>query len=128
MSRRPAFRTPRGRVEGLGAAHSGTHHFLQQRVSAVALAPLAIWFVIAALGLVGDDLAEVLVFFGQPINAILMFAFLATAVYHMSLGLQIVIEDYVHHDGAKLGLLILNRVFMWAVGGAAGFALLRIAL
>ena len=123
-----SFRTPRGQVEGLGAAHSGTHHFLQQRISAVALVPLAIWFVIAALGLVGANLAEVLVFFAEPVNAILMFAFLFTALYHISLGLQTIIEDYVHHDGAKLGCLILNRAFMWIVGGSAGFALLRIAL
>jgi succinate dehydrogenase / fumarate reductase membrane anchor subunit len=123
-----AFRTPRSRVEGLGAAHTGTMHFLRQRITASALVVLSAWFVFAALQLVGANLAEVLVFFGNPVNAVLMLLFLATALYHMSLGLQIIIEDYVHQDGIKLVLLVLVRFAMWTIGAAAGFALLRIAL
>ena len=122
------YRTPRARVEGLGAARSGTTHFLHQRISAVALVPLSIWFVFAALELVGDNLAEVMVFLGEPMNAVLMFGFLTAALYHMSLGVQIIIEDYVHREGVKITLLILNRLAMWAIGAAAGFALLKIAL
>ncbi len=76
MNRSPAdFRTPLARVEGLGAARAGTHHFLSQRISAVALAPLSIWFVYSALGLVGANLAEVLVYLSEPLNAILLGAF-----------------------------------------------------
>jgi succinate dehydrogenase / fumarate reductase membrane anchor subunit len=122
------YRTPRARVEGLGAARSGTTHFLHQRISAVALVPLSIWFVFAALELVGANLAEVMVFLGTPLNAVLMFGFLVAALYHMSLGVQIIIEDYVHREGVKIALLILNRLAMWAIGAAAGFALLKIAL
>lgn len=122
------LRTPLARVEGLGAAHTGTHHFLRQRVSALALIPLALWFVSAALHLVGADLAEVLVFLGDPVNAVLIIAFLFTAIYHMSLGLQIIIEDYVHQQGMKFTLLILNRFLMWGIGAAAGFAVLKIAI
>jgi succinate dehydrogenase / fumarate reductase membrane anchor subunit len=123
-----SFRTPRARVEGLGAAHTGTMHFLRQRISATALIALSIWFLFAALHLVGADLADVLVFLGRPVNAVLMLLFLATALYHMSLGLQIVVEDYVHQDGIKLILLVLVRFAMWTIGAAAGFALLRIAI
>jgi succinate dehydrogenase / fumarate reductase, membrane anchor subunit len=123
-----SFRTPRARVEGLGAAHTGTMHFLRQRISAAALVALSIWFVFAALRLVGADLAQVLVFLGRPVNAVLMLLFLATALYHMALGLQIIVEDYVHQDGMKLILLVLIRFAMWGIGAAAGFALLRIAL
>jgi succinate dehydrogenase / fumarate reductase membrane anchor subunit len=122
------YRTPRARVEGLGAARAGTQHFLHQRITAIALVPLSIWFVFAGLGLVGANLAEVMVFLGEPLNAVLMFGFLIAALYHMSLGMQIIIEDYVHREGAKIALLILNRLAMWAIGAVAGFALLKIAL
>jgi succinate dehydrogenase / fumarate reductase membrane anchor subunit len=122
------YRTPRARVEGLGAARNGTTHFLHQRITAVALVPLSIWFVFAALELVGNNLAEVMVFLAEPLNTILMFGFLTAALYHMSLGMQIVIEDYVHREGVKIVLLILNRLAMWAIGGTAGFALLKIAI
>ena len=122
------LRTPRARVEGLGSARAGTMHFLHQRITAVALTFLSIWFVWNALRLVGAGLADVLVFLTAPVNAVLMFLFLGTALYHMSLGLQMIIEDYFHQEGLKMSLLILNRFFTWAVGAAAGFALLKIAV
>ena len=122
------YRTPRARVEGLGSARSGTMHFLHQRISAVALVPLSIWFVVAAVGFVGAGLAEVLVFLADPINAVLMLLFIAATLYHMALGMQIIVEDYVHQDGVKIALLILIRFAMWSIGAAAGFAVLRIAL
>ncbi len=122
------YRTPRARVEGLGSARSGTLHFLQQRISAVALVPLSIWFVVAAVRLVGANLAEVLVFLGEPVNAILMLLFVGATFYHMALGMQVIVEDYVHQDGVKLALLILIRFAMWGIGAAAAFAVLRIAL
>ena len=122
------LRTPLSRAEGLGSARGGTRHFWHQRLTAVALIPLAAWFVFAALGLVGANLAEVLVFLSEPLNAVLMFLFLFAALYHMSLGLQVVIEDYVHGENLKLLLLMCNRFFAAGVGAAAGFALLKIAL
>ena len=128
MDAKSDMRTPLSRIEGLGAAHSGTRHFWHQRMTAVALVPLSIWFVIAVLGLVGANLAEVLVFFGAPLNAVLMLAFLGAALYHMSLGLQTIIEDYIHQEGLKVILLMLNRFFAWGVGAAAGLALLKMAI
>ena len=128
MSAQADLRTPLARATGLGSAKSGTAHFWRQRMSAVALVPLSIWFVVSALSLVGSNLAEVLVFLGEPINAILMFLFLFAALYHMTLGVQVVIEDYIHGERTKLLFLMLNRFFALGVGFAAGFALLKIAL
>ncbi len=120
--------TPLSRVEGLGAAHSGTAHFWRQRATAVALVPLAIWFVVAALGLVGGTEAETVGFFQRPLNAVLMAAFMVIAAYHMTLGLEVIIDDYVHSDGAKIFLMLLNRAFAIAVGAACLLALLRIVI
>lgn len=121
-------RTPLGQVEGLGAAHSGTEHFTRQRATAVALAPLAIWFVWSALALIGGERSDAVAFFAEPVHAILMALFVIAAMMHMALGLQMVIEDYIERDITKVVLLLLNKFFAWAVGAAAIFALLKIAL
>ena len=121
-------RTPIGRVEGLGAAHSGTSHFFRQRATAVALVPLAIWFGTAAFRLIGGDRDTAMAFFHSPVNSVLMALFVIAALVHMALGLQMIIEDYVHGEGSKLALLLLNRFFAWLVGAACVFALLKLAL
>ena len=122
------LRTPLGTVEGLGSARSGTMHFWHQRMTAVALVPLAFWFVASALAYVGAEQGAVAAFFAQPVNAVLMFLFLVAALYHMSLGLQIIIEDYFHQEGLKIAFLLLNRFAAWIIGAAAGFALVKMAL
>jgi succinate dehydrogenase / fumarate reductase membrane anchor subunit len=123
-----AFRTPLARVEGLGAAHSGVEHFWKERVTAAALVPLSVWLVVAGLSLAGQDRETVLAYLHEPIHAVLMVLFVLASVMHMILGIQVVIEDYVHHEGAKIALLLANRTFGWAVGAAAIFAMFRIAL
>lgn len=128
MSTREELRTPLARATGLGSAGRGTEHFWRQRMTAVALIPLSIWFVVSALTLVGANLAEALVFLAEPMNAILMFLFLFAALYHMTLGVQVVIEDYIHGERMKLLFLMLNRFFAIGVGFAAAFSLLKIAL
>lgn len=120
-------RTPLGRVEGLGAAHRGTEHFASQRVTAVALVPLAIWFVFSAFALIGAERGDVVRFLSEPLNAVLMALFIIAALTHMVLGLQVVIEDYVTSEGGKVFLLLLNKFFGWVVGAAALYALLKIA-
>jgi len=122
------MRTPLARVEGLGAAKAGTMHFWHQRVTAVALVPLSIWFVASALAYVGAEQGAVAAYFAEPINAVPMFLFIVASVYHMSLGLQVIIEDYIHQEGAKIALLMLNRFACWAIGAASGFALIRMTL
>jgi succinate dehydrogenase / fumarate reductase membrane anchor subunit len=121
------LRTPLARIEGLGAAHAGTAHFWRQRLTAAALIPLSIWFVASALAYVGAEQGAVATFFAVPVNAILMFLFIVAAVYHMSIGLQVVIEDYFHGEALKISLLVLVRGFCWAVGATAAFALFRMA-
>jgi succinate dehydrogenase / fumarate reductase membrane anchor subunit len=123
-----SHRTPLARVEGLGSAHSGTAHFWQQRMSAVALVPLSIWFAVSLLGLAKADYAAALDFLRAPVNAVLMILFVVTLLYHMTLGIQVVIEDYVHSEGQKLALLMLNRFFAWGVGAVCLFAIFRIAI
>jgi succinate dehydrogenase / fumarate reductase membrane anchor subunit len=122
-----SLQTPLHRVEGLGSAKAGTAEFWRQRVTAVALVPLSIWFVWSALALVGGNQETAVAFFASPLNAVLMLLFLATALYHMTIGVQVVIEDYVHQSFLKISCIILNRFFAVAVGVATAFALLKIA-
>jgi succinate dehydrogenase / fumarate reductase membrane anchor subunit len=121
-------RTPLSRVEGLGAARSGTSHFWRQRVTAVALIPLAVWFVWSALSLVGANRDAALAFLRMPVNAVFMGLFIVIAAIHMMLGVQMVIEDYVHHEGQKITLLVINQFFAWIVAAVSLYALVRIAL
>jgi len=123
-----SLETPRHRIEGLGSAHSGLQQFWRLRVSAVALGPLSIWFLYAALGLADAKQVSVLAFLQHPLNAVLMGAFMLLSSYHMTLGLKEVIEDYVQADGIKLLLILLTRVFGFVVAIASVVALLRIAL
>ena len=122
------YRTDRARVEGLGSAHAGTAHFWQQRVTAAALAPLSIWFAYSALHLVGAHYNAAIEFLRAPLHAVLTILFIIASLYHMTLGLQVVIEDYVHSEGQKIVLLILNRFFAWGVGAACLFAMFKIAI
>jgi succinate dehydrogenase / fumarate reductase membrane anchor subunit len=122
-----SLETPLHKVEGLGSAHSGVTHFWRQRVTAAALVPLGLWFAVSVLGLVGAREAATLSFLSQPMNALLMAAFTVILLYHMTLGLQVVIDDYIESSGLKVFLMLLMRGFAIAVGAACLFALLRIA-
>jgi succinate dehydrogenase / fumarate reductase membrane anchor subunit len=124
--------TPLHRVQGLGSSHSGVRHFWRQRMTATALIPLSIWFAWSMLGLVGASEVQALTFLtlssvGIPLNAILMGIFVVILLYHMVLGLQVVIDDYVHSEGGKIFLMLLIRAFALGVGATSLFALLRIA-
>ena len=124
----PRIRTPLGKIEGLGSARAGTHHFWALRVSSLALIPLSIWFVASALAYVGAEQGAVAAYFAEPINAVLMFLFIIACAWHASLGIQTIIEDYFQQESFKITLLILNRFVCWIVGTAAGYALIRMAL
>jgi len=119
--------TPLHKVQGLGASHSGTGHFWRERITAVALIPLSLWFGFAILGLVGTNEVVMVQFLAHPWNALLMAAFAVTTLYHMSLGLQVVIDDYVHTAGMKVFLLFAVRVVVIAIIATCVFALIRIA-
>jgi succinate dehydrogenase / fumarate reductase membrane anchor subunit len=119
--------TPLQRVKGLGASHSGTGHFWRERITAVALVPLSLWFLYVVIGLAGTTEVSALIFLAHPWNAILMAAFVVIALYHAALGLQVVIDDYIHTAGTKIFLFLLIRFAVIATGSTCLFALLRIA-
>ena len=123
-----SLQTPLHRVKGLGSSHSGTGHFWRERVSAAALVPLSIWFAYAAVGLAGTTTSAPLQFFAQPVNAVLMASFVIISLYHAAMGVQVVIDDYIHSAGTKIALFLLVRLFVIATGSACIIALLRISV
>ncbi len=126
MDRRE-LRSPLGRALGLGSAKEGVDHWWAQRVSAAALLVLGLWFVTSLVALAGADRATVVAWLHGPLAAILTVLTLAAVFYHTALGLEVVIEDYVHGDGLKIASLVLVRLLCLALGVAGIFAVLRIA-
>ena len=122
------MRSPLGRAIGLGSAKEGVEHWWLQRITAVALVPLSLWFVIAIIRLVGADVDSVRDWVGNPLPAILLVLLLIATFYHASLGLQVVIEDYVHTELSKLGLLIIVRLACFALAVVGIFAVLGMAV
>ena len=121
------LRTPLARVGGLGAARSGTGHFWWQRVTAVANVPLTIAFVVILVSLLGRNQAAAQQILGTPLVAITMLLFIGSVSYHMRLGMQVVIEDYVHGEIMRPFLIIANTFFAVAAGLAAGYAILKLS-
>jgi succinate dehydrogenase / fumarate reductase membrane anchor subunit len=119
--------TPLHKVQGLGPSHTGTSHFWHERLTSVALIPLTLWFGYAILGLVNASEVAAISFLAHPLNALLMAGFAIVTLYHIKLGLQVVIDDYVHSPGKKIFLLMLVRFTVIATGAFCLFALLRIA-
>jgi succinate dehydrogenase / fumarate reductase membrane anchor subunit len=122
------FRTPLSRARGLGASRHGVSHFITERVSGLALAPLSVWGVFAALKLVGADQHTAAAWVGQPVNAVLLSLLLISALIHLSNTIQVVIEDYIHRFTSKSALVIGN-LFVCVLAGAVGvFSILKVAM
>jgi succinate dehydrogenase membrane anchor subunit len=122
------MRSPLGRAIGLGSAKEGAEHWWLQRITAVALVPLALWFVIAIIRLVGADIDTVRDWVGEPLPAIVLVLTLIAVFYHAALGLQVVVDDYAHAEFARLGLVIAVRLSCFALAVAGIFAVLSMAL
>ena len=122
------YRTPLKNVRGLGSAKDGTHHFIVQRVTALALIFLSAWFVYFLVGLMGADYLSATDAVTKPWNAVLLIAVLVASFWHAQLGMQVIIEDYVHSHGLALTAQIAVR-FICILGALASvFAVVRIAL
>ncbi len=121
------FRSPLGRVRGLGSARSGTGHWWAQRLTAIALVPLTVWFVTSILMLVGADRATLVDWLANPVTAGLLVMLIAATFHHGQLGLQVVIEDYVHHEGWKIGLIVAARLAALLLGAIAVISVLKLA-
>jgi succinate dehydrogenase / fumarate reductase membrane anchor subunit len=128
MNPRPSsMRTPLGRVLGYGSARSGTEHFIRQRLTAIANIPLTIGAVLIVISLVGRNQAAVAQILGSTLVAIVMLLFIISTFYHMKIGMQVIIEDYVHDEGAKYALLILNAFFTIVAGYSSIYAILKLS-
>jgi succinate dehydrogenase / fumarate reductase membrane anchor subunit len=121
------LRSHLGRVRGLGSAKEGVQHWWAQRVTALALIPLSLWFVASIVVLVDVDHATAIWWLGSPISIGLMSLFLVALIYHAVLGLQVVIEDYIHGHALKLTLLLLIQFAGYVLGAAGIIAMLYIA-
>ncbi|MGY8639010.1 succinate dehydrogenase, hydrophobic membrane anchor protein [Bradyrhizobium sp. 14AA] len=122
-----SMRTPLGRVRNLGAAHSGTGDFWRQRVSAVAMVLLMIPVIVVIMMLLGRNQAGAKQILGSLPIAIIMVLFIVASAWHMKIGMQVVIEDYVHNEKLKLTAIMLNNFFSIAVALASIYAILQLS-
>jgi succinate dehydrogenase / fumarate reductase membrane anchor subunit len=122
-----SIRTPLAEVRGLGSAKKGTGEFIVERVTGMALAVLLTLFVIVIVALNGASYEATLAALSSPIVAVILLAGILVTVVHMRVGMQVIIEDYLHAEMAKLALLVANWLFCWGVGLVAIFAVLKLA-
>jgi succinate dehydrogenase / fumarate reductase membrane anchor subunit len=122
------MRSQLGRARGLGSAKSGVAHWWAERVTSVALVPLTIWFIFAAVGLLGASHDDVLNWVANPVTIVLLICLLLVTFYHMQLGLQVVIEDYVHVESARVILLLVMKAVCFLAALAGIISVLKIGL
>jgi succinate dehydrogenase / fumarate reductase membrane anchor subunit len=122
-----SMRTPLGRVRALGASHSGTTDFWRQRVTAVALVLLIVPVIMVVMMLLGRNQAGAAQILGSPLVAIVMLLFIIASCWHMKIGMQVVIEDYVHSEKLKLASIMANNFFSAAVALASIYAILKLS-
>ncbi|KGD87534.1 MULTISPECIES: succinate dehydrogenase, hydrophobic membrane anchor protein [Rhizobium/Agrobacterium group] len=121
------MRTPLGKVRGLGSAKSGTEHFWRVRTTSVALVPLLVFYIVFLIIYAGRPYAEVVGALANPFVATINALTIVASIVHMRLGMEEIIQDYIHSEGMKIALLILNAFFSFLIGGLCLLAVLKIA-
>ena len=123
-----SLQSPLAKVRGLGSAKEGVHHWWSQRLTAVVLVPLSLWFIYSLVVVTGSDYATVKAWLSVPLNSVLMLLFLFSLFWHAVLGVQVVIEDYIESEMQKIGCLILIKFLTWLAGLSAVLSVLKIYL
>lgn len=119
---------PLARVKGMGASEEGSRHWWRQRISALVLVPMTAWFLFSVTGRLGDTHPVVLEWIAEPVTALCLVVYSTFMFYHAQLGIQVVVEDYVHSRGARTALMLLSKAVFLVCGALAVFSVLRIAL
>jgi succinate dehydrogenase / fumarate reductase membrane anchor subunit len=123
-----AYRTPIAKVRGLGAARSGLQHWKMQRLTAISNVLLVLWFMFSAMALSGSGYDQVRAWLASPVTASLVVLLIISTFYHARLGLQVVVEDYVHHEGARIASLVAIALIVLALAVACIVAVLSVAI
>lgn len=121
------IKTSLAKARGLGSAHHGAEHWMIERVTSLALIPLVIWLVFSIISLTGADYETFTLWLLRPVNAIMMLLFIMVSFYHAALGCQVIMDDYIHHEGLKMISVIIMKLAFVALGVACIFSVLKIA-
>jgi succinate dehydrogenase / fumarate reductase membrane anchor subunit len=127
MFNKSSLNTPLKQARGLGGVHHGSGEWMYQRLMSIALVPLMLWFVLSALSLRGASYAAFTAWVADPIHAVLMVFTIFSVFFHAMLGVQVIVEDYIHHTMLRMVILIGNKFFFIAAAVICIFAILKIA-
>ena len=122
------LRAPLATARGLGSAKEGTHHFWNQRLTAIALVPLTLWIMASIVSMTTVDYQTVTEWIAAPLNAVLLLIFLLSLFYHALLGVQVVIEDYIHTEWQKIACIILVKFLVLLTGLTSALSVLKVFL